>query len=78
LVFNISTNRDETGDVLFSVKNTSNEVDTVLTSAILDVFDFDMSSLENDIKKVDWSFEITNPLEDYDFLKKKVKDFIVF
>jgi hypothetical protein len=27
---------------------------------------------------VDWSIEITNPLEDYDFLKKKVKDFIIF
>jgi hypothetical protein len=27
---------------------------------------------------VDWSIEVTNPLEDYDFLKKKVKDFVIF
>jgi hypothetical protein len=27
---------------------------------------------------VDWSNEITNPLEDYNFLKKKIKDFIIF
>jgi len=27
---------------------------------------------------VDWSIEITNPLEDYSFLTKKIKDFIIF
>jgi hypothetical protein len=60
------------------VKTKLNDVDTVLTSAILDVFDFNMSWLEQDIKKVDWSIEITNPLQDYDFLKKRIKDFIIF
>jgi hypothetical protein len=49
-----------------------------LESAILDVFDFNMNWLETEIKKVDWSTEITNPLEDYNFLKKKIKDFIIF
>ena len=57
--------------------NFSNSLDESLTSAILDLFDFDMSWIENEIKKVDWSLEITNPLEDYEFLKKKVKDFII-
>jgi hypothetical protein len=74
----MSTKKDESGDQLFLVKTKLNDVDTVLTSAILDLFDFDMSWLEQDIKKVDWSIEITNPLQDYDFLKKRIKDFIIF
>jgi hypothetical protein len=74
----MSTKKDESGEQIFLVKNKLNEVDNVLTSAILDVFDFNMSSLEQDIKKVDWFIEITNPLEDYDFLKKRIKDFIIF
>ncbi len=78
LTFELSNKKDESGEQLFSVKNKSNDIDNVLTSAILDVFDFDMSWLETEIKKVDWSIEITNPLEDYDFLKKKIKDFIIF
>ena len=78
LVFEMSTKKDESGDQIFFVKNKSNDIDKVLTSAILDVFDFNMSWLETDIKKVDWFIEITNPLEDYDFLKKRIKDFVIF
>ena len=63
---------------MFLVKNKAQEIDEVLTSAILDVFDFEMSWLESEMKKVDWFIEITNPLKDYDFLKKKIKDFIIF
>ena len=74
----MSTTKDEYGDVSFSVKNSNQKEDETLRSAILDVFDFDMSSLDKDIKKVDWSIEVTNPLEDYDFLKKKIKDFVIF
>jgi len=48
-----------------------------LTSPILDVFDFDMKLIETEIKKVDWSIELTNPLQDYDFLKVKIKDFLI-
>jgi hypothetical protein len=58
--------------------NSNQKIDEVLTSAILDVFDFDMSTLNTEIKKVDWSIEITNPLQDYDFLKKKVDGFVIF
>ena len=78
LTFNLSTKKDESGDPLFSVMNSNQKVDEVLTSAILDVFDFDMSTLNTEIKKVDWSIEITNPLQDYDFLKKKVDGFVIF
>jgi hypothetical protein len=72
LTFNLSTNKNEEGEQLFSINK--NEL---LTSAILDVFDFDMTYLESEIKKVDWSVELTNPLEDYDFLKKIVDGFII-
>jgi hypothetical protein len=46
-------------------------------SWVLDNFDFDMVWLSNEIKKVDWSIELTNPLSEYDFLKKRNKDFIL-
>ena len=72
LTFNLSTEKNEYGEQLFSI-NYNEE----LTSAILDMFDFDMSWLENEIKKVDWYIELTNPLEDYDFLKRIIKDFII-
>jgi len=57
--------------------NFSGEYDDYLKSVILDVFDFDMSWLETEIKKVDWFSEITNPLEEYDFVKKINKDFVI-
>ena len=78
LVFNLSTNKTEYGEPSFSVLNSQQKVDEVLTSAILDVFDFDMSWLNTEIKKVDWSIEITNPLQDYDFLKNRVDGFVIF
>ena len=75
--FEISTEKGEDGDQLFSIIH-NQQIEERLTSAVLDMFDFDMSWLESEIKKVDWSIELTNPLQDYDFLKKKIKDFIVF
>jgi hypothetical protein len=51
--------------------------DEELKSPILDMFDFDMKWLETEIKKVDWSIELTNPLKEYDCLKVKVKDFLI-
>jgi hypothetical protein len=57
--------------------NFSNSPDETLQSSILDIFDFNMKELENEIKKVDWSIEITNPLEEYSCLKEVVKDFII-
>lgn len=72
LTFNLSTEKNEDGEPVFSVDRNND-----LTSAILDVFDFDMSWLESEIKKVDWSFELTNPLDDYVFLKRIINDFII-
>ena len=78
LTFNMSTKQND-GEQIFSVLNNfSNEFDEDLKSAILDMFDFDMIWLEKCIKKVDWSVEITNPLYEYDFLKKINKDFLFF
>lgn len=73
LIFNLSKNKTEDGEPLFSVVKDPN-----LTSAILDTFDFDMGWLEKEIKKVDWSFELLNPLEEYDFIKKINKSIIIF
>jgi hypothetical protein len=73
VTLNLTRNEEE-----FSVYDNFFDItDDVLTSAILDMFDFDMKWLETQIKKVDSSIEITNPLEDYDFLKVKLKDFII-
>jgi len=68
LTLTISKNPEEN----FKVLN-----DEELTSPILDMFDFDMKWLETEIKKVDWSIELTNPLQEYDFLKVKIKNFII-
>lgn len=55
----------------------TNEEDSTLQSAILDVFDFNYEKLENEMKKVDWSVELTDPLSEYDVLKEKVEGFII-
>ena len=52
--------------------------DETLYSAILDVFDFDYNRLSEKMKKVDWSVELTNPLDEYSFIKKRNEDFIIF
>jgi hypothetical protein len=54
------------------------EYDRVLESAILDVFDFDLSWVLSEMKKVDWSVELTNPLEEYSFIKERNKELIIF
>jgi hypothetical protein len=78
LIFELTTKKNKDDEQILSVITPSFENDNILESAILDVFDFNMNWLETEIKKVDWSTEITNPLEDYNFLKKKIKDFIIF
>lgn len=75
----LSTEKNEENENIISVYNLFNDSeDEVLKSAILDVFDFDMSWLSSEMKKVDWSIELTNPLEEYSFIKKRNKDFIIF
>ena len=79
LTFNLTTLKNEDGDNSLEIFNPylgSN--DDRLVSAILDVFDFDMSWLNTEMKKVDWSTELTNPLEEYSVIKEKNKDLILF
>jgi len=79
LTFKLTTQKDDEGDSVFSVFNPYlNSDDERIQSAILDVFDFDMSWLKVEMKKVDWSIELTNPLEEYSFIKKKNSDLILF
>lgn len=78
LTMKLTGNKIDEDESNFSIFNhKTNSEDKTLKSAILDVFDFDMSSMEKEIKKVDWSVELTNPLKDYDFLKKINKNFII-
>jgi len=79
LTFNLTTLKDEDGDNLLKVFNPYlGTNDDRLISAILDVFDFDMSWLSTEMKKVDWSIELTNPLKEYSVIKEKNKDLILF
>ena len=79
IIFNLSLDKNDDNDNIISIFNVDkNSEDETLKSAILDVFDFNMSWLSSEMKKVDWSIELTNPLEEYSFVKKKNKDFIIF
>lgn len=46
-----------------------------LKSIILDCFDFNLNWIENEIKEVDFTKEITQHQSDHEFLKKKVDNF---
>lgn len=79
LTITLSTEKNDNGENIITIyNNTIQKEDEVLKSAILDVFDFDMSWLQSEMKKVDWSIELTNPLGDYSFIKKINKDFVIF
>jgi hypothetical protein len=77
LTFKISKEKNTDDDFNFAVYTIDGSQDDILTSAILDVYDFNMNWLEEELKKVDWSIELTNPLSEYDFIKKINKDFIM-
>lgn len=79
LTFNLSTEKNNNGENNISVFNHStSKNDETLKSAILDSFDFDFSIISTEIKKVDWSVELINPLDDYFFIKDINKNFIIF
>jgi hypothetical protein len=79
LSFTLSTQKNDEDENIIKIFNPiKQDDDEILKSAILDVFDFDMSWISSEMKKVDWSIELTNPLEEYSFIKKRNKDFIIF
>lgn len=79
LTLTLSKEKNEEGEQKFIVFDEFfKSEDETLYSAILDVFDFDYNRLSKKMKKVDWSVELTNPLEEYSFLKERNKDFIIF
>jgi hypothetical protein len=74
----MSITKSISGDTTIEVYNHFyNEKDSVLESAILDSFNFNYIKLESKMKKVDWSVELTNPLEDYSELKEINKMMII-
>ena len=75
----LSLEKNQDDDFIISLFNLDTlEYDKVLESAVLDVFDFDLSWVLSEMKKVDWSVELTNPLEEYSFIKKRNKELIIF
>jgi hypothetical protein len=77
LKFEVPTDKEklESDFKVFNIH--TQDYDETLKSAILDIFDFDTSTISNEIKKVDCYVEVTNPLDEYPFLKEKIKDFII-
>jgi hypothetical protein len=67
------TNDQSEEDKLISVFGDNPYPDENLKSYFLDMFDFNYEKLNEEIKKVDLSLEITNPLEDFECLKKRIK-----
>jgi len=51
--------------------------DETLKSATLDCINMDLTWVIEEIKKVDWFSESSNPLQEFDFIKKKNRDFII-
>jgi hypothetical protein len=73
--FNVSK---EDGKIDFAVTDDYlNNSDDCLKSVILDLYDFDLVSFENEIKKMDLDVELLNPDDDIEFLKKRNKDFLI-
>lgn len=67
----ITIDKNEKEDSLIEVYNNFDEEnDSVLKSSILDQLDFNFDGLDSEMKKMDWSFELTNPLEDFNILKE--------
>ena len=78
LTLTLSKEKNEDGDQgLIVFDEFFKSEDERLKSAILDVFDFNFDRLSEKMKKVDWSIELTNPLEEHSELKEVVKDFII-
>jgi hypothetical protein len=78
LEFHLTNERNDENEFGFSVYDGFYKTkDEVLRSAVLDIFDFNMEPIAKEIKKVDWSIELTDPLYEYDFLKEKVEGFII-
>jgi hypothetical protein len=73
LELNLLKDFNEDGEFIESVYLDDNYSDDKLKSYLLDTFDFNYNKIREEIKKVDLSLEITNPLDDYEFLKTKVK-----
>lgn len=82
ITYNIPTNYPF-NKVVMIIKEKSVEIykdderDLTLESAVLDMFDFEMGWMINEIEKVNLSQVILNPLNDFEFLKRKIKNFFI-
>lgn len=77
-IFTLTEDKNEKNDLNFTATKNSNETDNHLTSAILDIFNFDTTEVKENITEEDWFNETINPLSEHELLTKKVKNFILF
>jgi len=78
LTFHLSTKKDEEDLSSFSVYNNDLESeDETIQSWALDNFDFNMDWLSTEMEKLDWTTEIINPFQEYEFIKKRNGDFVI-
>ena len=78
ITIELSNNKDNEDLLLNVYDESTQEYDERLKSSILDAFDFDYLSLKEEVKKIDWSLELTNPTDDWDFLKKINSNLLIF
>ena len=76
--FKVSQEKNEDNDFKFEATINNQEIDYKLTNAVLDLFDFDTTKINNQINEKEWFNEILNPVDDHKILKERVKDFIIF
>lgn len=78
LTMTLSNIKNFHDEIEFKVFDENSETyDISLESAIRDVFNFDTTKIESEMKKMDLSLELTNPTNDFEILKAKVGDFII-
>lgn len=74
----LSTERDFHDEVYFKVYDEKSECyDDYLESSIRDMFNFDLSEIENVISDTDLTVELFEPLNEIEYLKSPTKDFII-
>ena len=78
LILELSNVKDFHDIIEFKIYDEKSEsYDDYLESAVRDMFDFDLSELEKEIDETDLTHELFHPLDDIEYLRTPVKDFII-
>ena len=77
LHYNLSFDKETKQYSLVVTDLYSKETSETLSSAILDLFNFDISKMKKEFENFNIIEEVLNPLKEHDFLKVPEKDFII-